>query len=1310
MRAVPPILFDHRQAILRFSVVALTLLIYPGSGRAAAWTGEDEDAYSKRFAENFTSVSPVPTLDDYATVERYDELYLGQPLEAALENLTNDRGRMSWGLSYRMSSLNEMARTTGARRYLEANLKCSLAALAARDDAKELKLWTDELAPVWGAGKYSKRGRAAYAVHTGMIVYPMLDFLLLAREDADFRSNYQAELESIQQSALESLAFHDRQWRDGPGEGEGHYRALNQEEGFDGKILPGNRLSAMGRALWCGYKLTGQAVYRDRALGIATYIKNRLTLAPDGAYYWPYQLPEEPVKEPAPKESVSGEDVSHGSLTMCLPILLAHEGLVFTDEDMQRLGKMVTNGFARQNNGILFASVNGNPGSNPTLVQIPARWLRLTPLAKDVYPRIAEFQLRYQPVPGPLALALLLRYKSCELDSAVEQCTKSASVLFPRSRIEAAKSNAEKYDWARAERDATIARAKPWLESTDDTLWEMMFSPTITRSWMVWSDGYCPISKKPVKMYEWEVDAWKHPWKVQSPHTGDLFPSNDFHAFYSSGLDVHGVFQPELADRALLFNAEHTEENDPLRGFCVDDGEGYVEDEKRWRFIGFYLKVGQWKQLVLGGINALSKAYLVTGDPLYARKAAILLDRVADVYPDFHFRTQGEVYEYRGHRGFVSTWHDACEEVREMAEAYDRIFDAIVTDEELVRFLSAKAETHSLRNPKDTFRRIQANIEDRIFRETLRREDDIRSNYPRTPIAVTTMKAVLGWPGNREEIVDDISSILQSSVKEDGLTGEEGLDGYTTIFPTSFATFVMIFDGLDPTLLEELFKRFPDLRQTYRFHIDTMCLDAYYPHVGDAGLFGQQVREYKGVTWSQPEMDSFLWRMYELSGDPDFAKVIYRERGEKLENIGRWLFAQDPEKLRQGIHGVIERCSKTIELPDVKKEQWGLSILRSGKGDSRRAVWLDHDTDGRHSHHDALNLGLFAKGLDLLPDAGYPPVGYGGWGAPKSRWYSMSASHSTVVVDGESSTRGSGMMTIWAPGGERFGAVRVEAPAANGGKRFERTIAMIDLSEEDAYVFDLFRVEGGRDHAKFVGSFFGRAQTETLTLATAEEYGHKTQTRGFKTDPNPPLGWSVDWAIEDRYGVLPPGKKVSLRYTDLTYGAAASLGEGWISTVLYGGGDEWIPRLMIRRKSDTEPLVSCFAGIFEPYEEQSKIAEIKRWDASESDRDAAGAVTLRLLDGSRHLIGFRDGVSSTGDDANRLIQSELALETDAELCWIAERDGVVERAALCHGTFLRLGEWSLKLKEKQEFLEVVIDDTGVRVVAGDSNAVESIGE
>ena len=73
----------------------------------------------------------------------------------------------------------------------------------------------------------------------------------------------------------------------------------------------------------------------------------------------------------------------------------------------------------------------------------------------------------------------------------------------------------------------------------------------------------------------------------------------------------------------------------------MDDGDGYVEGEKRWRFIGAYLIYGQWKQAVLGGIRNLAAAYVITGERIYAHKAAVLLDRVADLYPRFDFGTQG---------------------------------------------------------------------------------------------------------------------------------------------------------------------------------------------------------------------------------------------------------------------------------------------------------------------------------------------------------------------------------------------------------------------------------------------------------------------------------------------------------------------------------------------------------------------------------------------------------------------------------------------------------------------------------------------
>ena len=55
------------------------------------------------------------------------------------------------------------------------------------------------------------------------------------------------------------------------------------------------------------------------------------------------------------------------------------------------------------------------------------------------------------------------------------------------------------------------------------------------------------------------------------------------------------------------------------------------------------------------GVSVLSDAYCITGDLEFARRAIILLDRIADLYPDFDFREQGIMYEdEKTSRGYVS--------------------------------------------------------------------------------------------------------------------------------------------------------------------------------------------------------------------------------------------------------------------------------------------------------------------------------------------------------------------------------------------------------------------------------------------------------------------------------------------------------------------------------------------------------------------------------------------------------------------------------------------------------------------------------
>jgi len=183
---------------------------------------------------------------------------------------------------------------------------------------------------------------------------------------------------------------------------------------------------------------------------------------------------------------------------------------------------------------------------------------------------------------------------------------KSAGVFNTPTLAMRARANVAAHLWAAEMREAIIRQAEAYLRFSDDELWELMFGCTISRSWMVWSNGYCPACKGDVPMYDWQIEALKYPWKVRCPHCQEFFPKNDFLRFYRSGLDGHGVFDPARADRALLYNLEHPSPDDPLHRFGVDDGEGYVEGDKRWRFIGAYLIYGQWKQAVLGGIKSLA--------------------------------------------------------------------------------------------------------------------------------------------------------------------------------------------------------------------------------------------------------------------------------------------------------------------------------------------------------------------------------------------------------------------------------------------------------------------------------------------------------------------------------------------------------------------------------------------------------------------------------------------------------------------------------------------------------------------------------
>lgn len=895
------------------------------------------------------------------------------------------------------------------------------------------------------------------------------------------------------------------------------------------------------------------------------------------------------------------------------------------------------------------------------------------------------------------------------------------SFFFPPELMSRAQVNADTYPWAAEALNRAVSRAKPWIELSDDALWSLMFSHTLERAWMVWSDGHCPACKQDVVMYNWKINAWKHPWKLQCPNCRQLFPKNDFHAFYSSGLDENGIFQHDLADRSLLYNTEHPDRADPLHNFGIDDGRGYSDGKDTWHFIATYLVYGQWKQLVLAGIENLADAYVVTGDPVYACKAGILLDRVADLYPEFDFRTQGWMYERINYSwGYVSYWQQAGEELQTIALAYDKVRGNWPRNQQLIRFLSQKAEQHKLANPKSSHAHIQRSIEERILRDSLNHPNKIRNNYPLQEIATSYVRTILDWPEKREEIIAEIRQWLEKAVQVDGVTGEKG--GYSSLGLNHILSFLGHYERVEPGFVRDMIGLLPNLRKTYRFHIDTRVLEAYNVLPGDGGTFARQAG-YR-IQFSQqpglyPSAFSFFWKLHEITGDPTYVQVLYRENAYKLEGLPYDVFCENPKALQRRVKAAIAQVGADIQLASIDKKQWHLAILRSGEGDQARALALDYDSGGRHGHKDGMVLSLYAKGLDLMPDLGYPPVQFGGWDTPQVKWYYKTASHPTVVVDGRDNS-GAGKSTLWASG-EQFQAVRASGANLINGEQFERTAALVDISDSDFYALDVFRVVGGKDHAKFMHSHFGRISTEGLALKAGPAYGFDTLMRNFQTDPVSRPGWRVDWTIEDRYAYLPTQADVHLKYTDLTSNAEASIAEGWVAvsqSAYSSKSQDWIPRIMVRRRSNKAPLASTFVSLIEPYENHSNIEQVQRLALQGPDGsswpDSHVAVELQLASGCRDLVIAADVENPMGlvpgwQENAVIIQKERGVRFQGELCWVRWNiDDTIDRLAICRGRAIAIGNVTITLKPKTDYVEIRFADERAQLVSGPPETVESI--
>ncbi len=832
-------------------------------------------------------------------------------------------------------------------------------------------------------------------------------------------------------------------------------------------------------------------------------------------------------------------------------------------------------------------------------------------------------------------------------------CAKQKSRSVTAEMRANALANVEKFEWAAARQEAAIAASEPWASKRDDELWEMVTSQELPRDIHTNKEAGCPSCGdgiRPYGNYPWKAAG---DWKLQCPNCGDILPRNDFWAYHKSSLDEHGFFRRELGDPSLLFNADHPDPKDPLHRVYVDDGYG-LTDEKgaHHRFIAHYNSLIQWAG-IRQALTDLTGAYSLTSDPRYAHKAAVLLDRIADVYPDMDYEPLSKMGFEHSHGGsgrgriLGRIWEAGA--AQGMAEAYDIIYDGIQGNAELVEFIARKAQDNNL-GDKGSTEAICRHIEDNLLLEILESVKDgrIAPNFGGRKVTVVIAATALDRPAVSTEWIDwifqpdfpgpadpgghSLSWGLSEGIDRDGMGGECG--GYGLGWTRRMIGFPGVLAGYPDYTGHDLVAEFPKLKQCFLIEPRLMCLDATMPPYGDAGSTGSWNRVGSATTFALG---------YRLYRDHRMAELAWRyaEGDRAALRLPEDIFEDDPDALATQIAQAAREGA--FRLRCEHQGRYGQLVLQTDEPDAAtgRAIWMVFGSGLGHRHQDALNLGLYAKNIDMLPDLGYPE--YTGAWPQRIAWTAHTISHNTLLIDDlrQTGANNGGQITLFACE-PPVRVTEVTAPEAyDSADSYRRTVALVDVSETDSYVLDLFRARGGRNHRL---SYHGPAQTAAIQgvslvtqptgtfagsdVALAELPGEDetiTHTSGFsylydveRSNGTVASHYTVDWQAEDLRGRILVGTEPHLRLHALTPVDEVALASG--DPPQNKSGNPRRLRYLIQSRLG-ENVESQFVTVLEPYDTTPLISQVRALQVThDAAPDSVAAVRVEMADGTVDIL------------------------------------------------------------------------------------------
>ncbi|MBE6965273.1 MAG: hypothetical protein E7441_04480, partial [Ruminococcaceae bacterium] len=603
------------------------------------------------------------------------------------------------------------------------------------------------------------------------------------------------------------------------------------------------------------------------------------------------------------------------------------------------------------------------------------------------------------------------------------------------------------------------------------------------------------------------------------PYIPPTEKSDEWYEFYGYG-NPEGYLYNELYSELRDPSKAETYNIDPWKKvevngtrWGVDDGFGYDTGRKYpagtpeiHTYLSYYMHYGVWmaqnqynEGVVQKALEKLRDAYLYTGDEKYGRVGAILLDRVADVYPGYDLRPYLSRFSNSdgGSKAgkIVGRIWEANVFSRVLPMAYDA-FWPMYDDPYVVSFLDEKAKKYKLEHKFDengnvTPETIRRNCEDGICREGYKAALDASSygNFGMHQAGVALAAVVLDSHPETDEMFEwifkyeetdmanyntggDVGKTLMAKVSRDGV-GDEGAAGYNRGWVTRLVYVADAASSYDEVAMGKLYEH-PKYVSMITAWLPYTLVRRGVPSVGDSGALAGYAK--------MPDNDQVLMNGFKNVKEVNeeqaikIAQLMWFLRDGDMNNIHYDILTRDPESIQTEIKEIIDTYGEYDFDKSSMLTGHGFGVLRAGTlhgsdvknglVDTQRDFWMYFGGALSHKHSDGLNLGIEAYGIDLSGDIGYPEAT--GQDANRSQWVNKTISHNCVVVNESSIRSGNAALKPL-----HFDAkdTRVKVMDVDGGNsayadtdEYRRTVVMVDYDSEISYGIDFFKVLGGNDH------------------------------------------------------------------------------------------------------------------------------------------------------------------------------------------------------------------------------------------------------